>query len=73
MKKHRENPDSDECRKMQADNEQYVGGLQLRERLLQEHLKNSDSQGHHVDGCYYCGGNHPSDCCFNREDSCDLD
>lgn len=36
-----------------------------REELFQEHLsdeaKHSDSIA--ADGCFYCGGNHPSDCC----------
>lgn len=34
-----------------------------QEDAYQEHLRNCDDRGYHVDGCFYCGGNHPSDCC----------
>lgn len=28
-----------------------------------DHESRTDETGFHVDGCFYCGGNHPSDCC----------
>lgn len=34
-----------------------------REAAYQEHERNTDDRGVHVDGCFYCGGDHPSDCC----------
>jgi hypothetical protein len=32
-----------------------------------EHHENVDEFGFHVDGCFYCGGSHPSDCCSSDE------
>lgn len=39
------------------------GGFFRREMAYQEHQRHADSRGHHIDGCFYCGGSHPSDCC----------
>lgn len=38
-----------------------------KEQLLLEHSAQADERGLHVDGCFYCGGNHPSDCCRSDE------
>lgn len=47
---------------------------ETRERYYREHIArewaDSDecpSNPTHPDGCFYCGGNHPSDCCTDRE------
>jgi hypothetical protein len=38
-----------------------------KEQEYQAHAARCDERGHHVDGCFYCGGNHPSDCCAPSE------
>ena len=34
-----------------------------REQAYQEHVQREDGRGFHIDGCFYCGGSHPTDCC----------
>ena len=33
------------------------------EAAYREHQKTVDHRGVPVGGCWYCGGDHPSDCC----------
>ena len=38
-----------------------------KERAYHDHEERADNRGLHIDGCFYCGGNHPSDCCAHGE------
>lgn len=38
-----------------------------KEEIFRKHMEESDENGFHVDGCFYCGGNHPSDVCMDPE------
>jgi hypothetical protein len=40
---------------------------QIMEEIFQEHHANCDEYGYHPDGCFYCGGDHPSSCCVDPE------
>lgn len=42
---------------------------ETREQFYRDHEDNADERGYHVDGCFYCGADHPSDCC--RDDGRD--
>lgn len=39
-----------------------------KEQIYLAHTSSADKTGFHVDGCFYCGGNHPSDCCTDRDE-----
>jgi hypothetical protein len=39
----------------------------LRDQMYQEHMEGCAEDGTHPDGCFYCGGDHPSDCCISEE------
>lgn len=41
--------------------------LQAREDAFQKHIKNDFPDGSNPDGCFYCGGDHPSDCCASPD------
>lgn len=36
-------------------------------KSYEKHCSHDDERGHNVDGCFYCGGNHPSDCCTSPD------
>lgn len=38
-----------------------------RERAFMEHIGHDEPDGSNVEGCFYCGGSHPSDCCPSPE------
>ena len=42
------------------------GGFLRRETAFEKHISGDDERGFNVDGCFYCGGDHPSDCCSDR-------
>jgi hypothetical protein len=41
--------------------------MKNREAAYQDHVAHDDERGFNLDGCYYCGGSHPSDCCSSSE------
>jgi hypothetical protein len=41
--------------------------FEQKEHALKQHTDREDERGFHVDGCYYCGGQHPSDCCGSSD------
>lgn len=41
--------------------------LEQKEQAYLEHIASDDERGSNVDGCFYCGGNHPSDCCTSDD------
>lgn len=46
----------------------FMGGgvrmnLEQKERALQQHRDKERNSLPHPDGCFYCGGQHPTDCC----------
>ena len=40
---------------------------EIMEEIFQKHHANCDEYGHHPDGCFYCGGDHPSGCCLEPD------
>lgn len=43
------------------------GGFSRRENAYESHRSHDDERGGNVDGCFYCGADHPSDCCPDRD------
>jgi hypothetical protein len=41
--------------------------FEQKEQALKQHTDRADRYGFHVDGCYYCGGQHPSDRCQSSD------
>lgn len=42
--------------------------MQKLQRVAEHQREESRFDGRvHADGCYYCGGNHPTDCCDSQD------
>ena len=50
------------------EGENHVANVpRTKEEMYQEHERTRDERGVPVDGCFYCGGDHPSSCCTSDE------